>query len=242
MKPIIIQGAMDVELAEFQAFFCPTKEETWGDYVYYHGSYQDYPIILSKTGIGMVNAAAATALALCHFSPVLLLNQGLAGAHDLALNTGDIVLSESVVSINSFEKPLRKEGIDYQSWLNQNFYTQQSAYLAEPSLLSLFQSLPYTKGKKIPAVLGSGDVWNREWEFIQWLQETLGTASEDMETYGMFQLAAQFQVPAMGVRIISNNERLEEAYDPSTAVDLQQFIIKSLPSLVAWAKEREGVL
>lgn len=239
MKPIVIQGAMDNEIEGYLRFFPNMREEIVGTYRFYHGEFQGYPIIIAKTDIGMAHCAASTALAIAKFDPVFFINQGIAGAHCTEIHVGDIALSKTVISINSFEKPFSKEGIHIEYWVETNFFTDKKYHEADAQLLELFDNAEYNQGKKSPKTLGTGDVWNKEWDFIRWLHTTLGSDTEDMETLACFQVAEQFQIPTVGVRIISNNEILEEAYEPDTALQLQNFIIEQFPQLVALAKEKQ---
>lgn len=236
MKPILIQGAMEVEISHFISVFQATKEEKFGTYVFYHGAYQGYPVILSRTKIGMAHCAAATALGISQYQPSMVLNQGIAGAHTTALKTGDIVLGEKSVSINAFEKPVAKKGVYYKYWLDGSFFTDDAYHSGNENLLKIFDHAEYSEGTKIQGVLGSGDVWNREWEFIDWLHSTRGSHCEDMETLAMYQVAEEFSVAKLGVRMISNNELLEEEYQPETALTLQKFIVSQMPQLVSLAK------
>lgn len=243
MRPILIQGAMRSEIEVYLEKFAPVGEEIIGDFCFYHGNHKDYPVIVGFTGIGMVNAAASTTLAISSYQPQMIINQGLAGAHTKNLHVGDIVLGEGAVAINSFEKSLLKEGIQYKLWLETDFYTNKKKYLGDTEMLSLFQSAKYDSemfksAQKIQGVLGSGDVWNREWEFIAWLHEHLGSSCEDMETLAMYQLAERFGVPALGVRMISNNELLEEPYQEETGRILQEFVWNQMDDLVELAKKK----
>lgn len=240
MKPIVIQGAMAVELQHLRQALQVEKEETMGGYTFYHGNFQGYPVILSQTNIGMVHCAVATTLAITHYHPAFILNQGLAGAHSPKLKTGDIVLGHFAKAINSFEKPLEKEGVHYKKWLGTSFYADLMPLEGERSLVDLFDNAEYSKGQKILGILGSGDVWNREWEFITWLHENMGTHCEDMESQAMYKVAQEFAVPALGLRIISNNELLEEEYNPEIGKNLQEYILEQLPQCVALAKEEPG--
>ncbi len=243
MRPILIQGAMRSEIEGYLEKLSPIREEIQGTYHFFHGNHKDYPVIVGFTGIGMVNCAVSTTLAISQFNPQMIVNQGLAGAHTETLHVGDIVLGKSAVAINSFEKPLVKKGIQYESWLETDFYTNKKQYFCDKEMLDLFEKAEYhceefKSAKKIQGVLGSGDVWNREWEFIAWLHEHLGSSCEDMETLAMYQVAERFAVPAMGVRMISNNELLEEAYREETAGILQEFVLDQLDGLVALAKKK----
>lgn len=241
MRPIVIQGAMSVEIEEYVSHMKGVTMKTIGNHKFYHGLYQGYPVIVALTEIGMVNCGISTTLVASEEFPVLILNQGVAGSHSMDLHVGDIVIGEKSVSINSFEKPLCKEGVCYENWKAQDFFAQKDARFADLSLVDIFQKAEYTQGKKVLGVLGSGDVWNREWEYIDWLERTLGSSCEDMESLACYQVAEEFAVPVVGVRMISNNERTEEDYVPEVATRLQKFILEQLPSLIAWAVEKESI-
>lgn len=236
MKPIIIQGAMEVEIQHYLDCLAPVTTEVVGHYRYHHCHIDGYPVVISQTNIGVANSAAATALAIEKYNPSLIVNQGVAGAHSPDLHVGDVVVGTGVRGINAFEKPLEKEGVHYKDWKEMNFDDDKGYLLSHPTLVALFDNAEFTSGQKIQGVLGSGDVWNREWEFIHWLHQSFGTLTEDMETLAMFKVAGQFDLPVVGVRIISNNELLEEGYAPETAEILQKFIMAQLPQLVAFAK------
>lgn len=237
MRPILIQGAMEVEVAVYLEQLTEVTEKTIGGHQFYYGFYMDYPVIVALTQIGMVNCAVSTTLVASQSCPCLIINQGVAGSHHLDLHVGDIVIGEYVKAINSFEKPLCPEGVQYEKWVAREFFTEKAARKADPDLVQLFDEAVYSGGKKISGVLGCGDVWNREWEFIHWLHTNLGTDTEDMESLSCYQVAADFEIPVVGLRIISNNERTKEEYVPEVGKDLQKFILEQFPKLITWAKE-----
>lgn len=68
------------------------------------------PVIISKTFQGMVNAAAATSLALAYFKPWAVINQGIGGGHDKKFHRGDIVLGEKVVPMGAIAYAFSEEG------------------------------------------------------------------------------------------------------------------------------------
>ena len=77
-------------------------------------------------------------------------------------------------------------------------------------------------------ILGSGDVFNREYDRIMWLQNQFHNLSEDMESIGTYCVCNQFQVPCIGIRIISNNELTNEKLDKEQAIRLQKLFIEFL--------------
>lgn len=58
-KPIIIQGAMEMEVDELFKFMNVEKEENVNGCKFYIGQVNEYPVIISKTEIGIINASIA---------------------------------------------------------------------------------------------------------------------------------------------------------------------------------------
>ena len=76
----------------------------------------------------------------------------------------------------------------------------------------------------VDGTLGSGDVWNCEHDMIEYLHSEYDTSCEDMETYSAAQVCAQLNCKFLALRVISNNELLDESYAPETAVQLQKAV------------------
>ncbi len=92
LQPIIIQGALPVESEQMASKLSNSTVETFGGWKFWKGTYQGYPVIISKTRMGMSNSAAATAIAIERYKPIAIINQGTSGGHDPDLNVYDIVL------------------------------------------------------------------------------------------------------------------------------------------------------
>lgn len=60
MKTIIIQGAMDVEIEYFLNKFENIEGKTIKGYKFYISNNDDYKLIFSKTGIGVINATISS--------------------------------------------------------------------------------------------------------------------------------------------------------------------------------------
>lgn len=74
--------------------------------------------------------------------------------------------------------------------------------------------------------LASGNIWNKNKDRIKYLNERYNVVCEDMESIAVYKVADFFDVPAVCIRGISNNEVLEEAYDVSVSKKLQIFVEK----------------
>src|SRR5712691_10311716 len=92
LRPVIVQGAMDLEVKKFASRLDNLRLEKVGGWTFWRGTLDGYPVIVSKTMKGLANSAAATALAAERYHPVAIVNQGTAGGHDPQLHVYDIVL------------------------------------------------------------------------------------------------------------------------------------------------------
>ena len=92
--PILIQGAMDVETDRTAGRLEGRTEETMAGFRFWRGRYRGLELVVSRTEVGTISAAAATALGIQRFSPILVLNQGTAGAHRSDLHVGDVVVPD----------------------------------------------------------------------------------------------------------------------------------------------------
>jgi len=71
-KPIIIQGALQSEIDFLLEKFTVLEKILIGGYVFYECMHKEYPVIVSKTKIGEISSAAATALAVQKYDPVFI--------------------------------------------------------------------------------------------------------------------------------------------------------------------------
>lgn len=232
MKTILLQGAMD---AETDLFIEKVKElsdyqclEEYGQ-VFHQGVMDDRMVIVSKTGMGTVKASMATTYAVMKFHPTMVINQGTAGAQVRELSTGDVVLVWEAVNINALKMPKKKmgEGSDPFTW--KSFH--KAYYSADEQLFGFFvgHEKDYSGGKIMRGRAATGDIFSREDDRIIWLEEKYHTLCEDMESAAVFEVCDRLQTPCMGLRVISNNELLDEEFNEETAKLLQEYIWKLLP-------------
>ena len=230
--PILLQGAMDVETGRTAALLEDRREETIGGFRFWRGRYAGLDLVVSRTEVGTVSAAAATALGVQRFAPALVLNQGTAGAHRPDLHVGDIVVGRTCVDLHGVLMPRRGagEGMDPAAWRLWDFDadTPPAALEGDACWAERFEAAPYAGGRVVPGRLGTGDVFNREHDRILWLRAQAGEDCEDMESLAAYRVCRRFAVPCLGLRIISNNELTGEAYRREVGEDLQDFILSVL--------------
>lgn len=233
-RPILIQGAMGIETSTMMEALENAQTQVLHGYTFVSGLLDGYPVVISKTEVGMVNAAASTAIGIMTFNPAAVINQGTAGGHDEALHKGDIVIGTSTVNINSFRSDwaAKGAGIDPTKWVNASSAVLMDGEIkdvdslsSDAALAAIAKSVPYTKGALVEGVIGSGDVWNKELDRIALIHDQLNTSCEEMETFSVAQVCAYMKTPFLGIRILSNNEIHQENFDPQTGPDCQNYVL-----------------
>lgn len=229
-KIILIQGAMEIEIQYIVDSLSEKSIRKIAEYEFYEGTIKNTKIVVSKTLVGTVNATIATSIGITNFNPDIVINQGIAGSHREDIHTGDIVIGEKCCNINSYKMPIKSKGQGsnpFEWELNKRakeiqYADSQLVNTVEKSLISNCKSKVY-KG-----TLGSGDVFNREYDRIIWINNIFDNLCEDMESIGTYSVCNRFKVPCIGVRIISNNELLLEELNKEKAIELQKLLVNIL--------------
>lgn len=69
-------------------------------------------------------------------------------------------------------------------------------------------------------------MWNKETDRIMWLKEHTGVVCGDMESIGAYTACNKFNVPILGIRVMSDNEILDEEYDRDTSIEAQKITLE----------------
>ena len=243
--PILIQGAMDVEVDTMVAALQEKQALTIGAWTFWQGTLAGYPVVISRTEVGLANAAAATTLAIERFKPRLIINQGTSGGHDPALHRGDIVIATRSFNMGAYRSDFTPadQGIDPRKWHNfevtmrlreNGKLVEHTSFAGDPELVgrALGMADRYQHGRVVAGIIGTADEWNRQVARINWLHQTYNTAAEEMETASAALVAEAYKVPFVGVRVLSNTDLHGEEFDPQTAIHCQQFVIDYTKALI----------
>ncbi|TCL76304.1 adenosylhomocysteine nucleosidase [Hydrogenispora ethanolica] len=246
-RPVVVQGAMNLEMQALVAALKNPKEITYGGWTFWQGTIGNLPVVVSRTEVGLTNAAAATTLAIEKFQPRAVINQGTAGGHDPALQRFDIVLGQKSIHFGKFKSNHADSGrgIHSENWIPENVKIRVNGqekeypgFAGDPELLKIAQGVAgtYTHGKIVSGVIGSADEWNRELDRIQWVHQKFQTSVEEMETASAAQVAAAYGVPFLGIRILSNSEPRNQDWDPKAGAYCQEYVLEVLKALDRAAK------
>lgn len=249
LRPVVVQGAMDLEIRKLAGVLENVTEEKVQGWTFWSGTIAGYPVVISKTLKGMENAAAATALAAERYHPVAIINQGTAGGHQPDLHVYDIVLGTDAVNLGSFKtgNRARGEGSNFADWNPLDLMRSEGSAGQDPSartmrrfhgdegLLAVARNVrgTYTKGRVVEGVIGSSEIWNSEIDRIQYFHDQFGTAAEEMEAASAAQIAGLFQIPFLGIRVLSNNITNDGKYDAGTGEACQDFVHDVVKAYIA---------
>jgi len=237
--PILVQGAMTSETERLVSRLEQARLERIGNWSFWHGMVAGYPVVVSKTDKGMSNAAAATALAIEHYHPLAIVNQGTAGGHDPDLHVYDIVIGTASMNVGAFRAMFRNlgDGSRPLEWVPLNLLADGSAisanaphsparFDADPALLAVAHQVrgSYTRGRVVDGIIGSSDMWIDELDRVALFHSAFGTSVEEMETASAAQVASAFQVPFVGIRVLSDNITNASSYDAKAGDACQDFI------------------
>jgi adenosylhomocysteine nucleosidase len=230
---------MDEEIGLLIGALKAARSTRIGGYAFTEGMLDDCPVVVSKTLMGVANAAASTAIACQHYAPRAVINQGTAGGHIPAMHRGYLVLGSRLVNIHfvASEWTPAGGGVHPENW--RHIATElpgqddpAGILLGDERLLAIARAIPYEKGVKLSGTIGTGDVFNREVDRIEQLHDKLGTICEQMEAFATAQVCAGFSVPCLCIRVISNNEIQQEAFDAGTGADCQAFVLALLRRMI----------
>lgn len=247
-QPILVQGAMTSETEHFVSRLENAQLEQVGAWTFWRGTVDGYPVVVSKTNRGMSNAAAATALAIEHFRPAAIVNQGTSGGHDPALHVYDIVIGTASLNVGAFRAMFRKRGDGSRplEWVPMNLLADGSAidanaprtparFEADPSLVAIAHAAQasYSRGRVVEGIIGSSDMWIDELDRVAQFHDVFGTSVEEMETASAAQVASAFRVPFVGIRVLSDNITNAGTYDPKAGEACQDFVYSVVRAYVA---------
>lgn len=240
---ILIQGAMDTETEYLIEKLEGREKITLGNWEFHTGFLGKYrePVIISKTYQGMVNAAAASSLALACFSPKTVINQGIAGGHDTSFHRGDVVIGEKVVPMGAMVRRYAPHGAgisetDFEPLPIEIFdkglgKTRKVVdFPCDERLIAIAEQMEagLTAGR---GVLGSADEWNNQIDRIALLRERYHTTAEDMESAAPAELCLSYGIPFIAIRILSNSVVNGEEFDESVGLEGQKFVLRFVEAL-----------
>lgn len=238
---LLIQGALDSELGPLIDALAGRRELRLHAWTYWTGRIGRRGVVIARTDIGPINAAASTALGIQHFRPRAIINQGTAGGHNRALNLWDIVLGEKTTDYAAFSATHADAGAgqDPDHWKpvphrirpNGGDAVPYPSFPGDPKLLEAAARIANPRGRVVKGNIGSAYQFNRQIDHIDWLHRTYGTDSEDMESAYAAGTALGMGVPFLAIRIISDTEWAHPVFEKVAGQYCAEFVLNFVKSL-----------
>ncbi|MFC4598804.1 5'-methylthioadenosine/adenosylhomocysteine nucleosidase [Cohnella hongkongensis] len=211
-----IIGAMQEEIELLLAHMEDKQTESRAGISYHRGVFHGKKVVLTRSGVGKVNAAVCTQILIDRFGADAVLFTGVAGAVDPQLDIGDIVISSSSlqhdVDVTALGFP--RGTIPYQD---------VSEYRADERLIALAEEAgrkAYPGRCKVGKIV-SGDQFVADRAKVQSLYEQFGGACTEMEGASVAQVCFMNDIPHVIIRSMSDKA------DGSAQVNFAEFTVEA---------------
>lgn len=239
-KPIVLIGALNSEIKYLVEMLESCKIETRGNYKFYKGYIKDYPVIIAKSEVGLINAASCLTLAIEYYNPICIVNEGTAGGIIENRHKKDIIIADECINIISAKTPYKElgEGSNSCDWELMTFtdsgIDEKRVYKLDEKLKEIALSVKnkYKQGNIYTGIVGSADIWNREKDKLKYLAQKHNVSCEDMELIAVCTVANNYKIPTVGIKIITDNELLGEEYEKAVGQYVQEYTYEFLKELV----------
>ncbi|QKS72077.1 5'-methylthioadenosine/adenosylhomocysteine nucleosidase [Paenalkalicoccus suaedae] len=195
-----IIGAMDEEIAHFKGKLANQSEETIAGLTFLQGEWQGRNVVITKCGVGKVNASIATQKLIDRYHVSEILFTGVAGACNPSLNIGDMVISSVCQQHDIDASPLGfpKGTIP--------MFDGPSIFEADTKLVERVSSIAsgVTDTNVIVGKVVSGDQFIASRETVEELHNDFGADCVEMEGAAVAQVAFVHNVPFVILRSISD--------------------------------------
>lgn len=240
--PLLVQGAMDGELGPLLGALSPrAREFRIGGWSFWRGRIGRIDTVISRTGVGSINAAASTAIAIRQFRPWAVINQGTAGGHNRTLKLWDVVLGEKTTDYSAFEAPHGDAGagVDIRAWRPKPHVIRTPAgepktfpaFPGDAELLAAAERIPNPRGRVLRGNIGSAFQYNRQLDHIDWLHRAYSTDTEDMESAFAHGTAIGLGVRFLAIRMVSDTEWEHPTFERIAGRYCAEFVLELVRSL-----------
>ncbi|MBW5411140.1 5'-methylthioadenosine/adenosylhomocysteine nucleosidase [Brachyspira hampsonii] len=219
IKRIAIIGAMDSEITNFKGMIENIEEIEIANIIYYKGTLCGKNIVLLKSGIGKVNAAIATTIAIERFNVEKIIFTGVAGSGNPDYDISDIVISKDLIEHDFDTSDLDGEELTVLvKGYDKNYYP------ADASLIQLAKESAQkviTDNKIYIDTIATGDQFVGNNQKVKQIHNKFKAGAIEMEGAAVAHAALMYKVPFVVIRSLSDKA------DSDAVVDFPKFVVKS---------------
>jgi adenosylhomocysteine nucleosidase len=208
-----IIGAMKEEVDSILALMQDIEKVEYYGVKFYKGTINDKSCIVSKSGVGKVNAARSTQIMIDKFNPSCIINIGSAGALEPILEIGDIVISDNCiqhdVDITAFGHP--------KGYIAGVRYIQADGALVEQCKKAIEESVN-NKYKTYIGTVASGDQFISSQELKEQIHKDFNAWCVEMEGAAIAHVCHLCEMPFVVIRSISDKST------KGNAIEFREFL------------------
>lgn len=228
---IAIIGAMDEEIKILKSKLENVEELHINNFEYYKGTFAGKDVVLTKSGIGKVNAAIACSLLINNHHPDCIINTGSAGSLHPDLKLGDTVIADK---LSYHDVDTLAFGYEFGQVPGMPHF-----YFSDKSLIEISKQCVLDDGehKAIVGLITSSDSFIADKSATDAICTHFNeVCAVDMESTAIAQVCHQFNMPFVAVRSISDsadhsaNMSFEE-FLPIASKSSAQMILKMLEKI-----------
>ena len=219
VKRIAIIGAMDSEITNFKGMIENIEEIEIANITYYKGVLCGKNVVLLKSGIGKVNAAIATTIAIERFNVEKIIFTGVAGSGNPDYDISDIVISKDLIEHDFDTSDL---DVDELTVLVKGY--DKNYYPADTSLIQLAKESAQkviTDNKIYIDTIATGDQFVGNNQKVKQIHNKFKAGAIEMEGAAVAHAALMYKVPFVVIRSLSDKA------DSDAVVDFPKFVVKS---------------
>lgn len=202
--------------------------------VFYKGSINGVDVVLTRSGVGKVNAALCASYLILKFNVTAIINTGIAGALADGLGVFDIVLSSSSLYHDMDAREFGyKETIIPQMKVSN--FTASTLLLDAAS--SAFNALyPNGEHKVVKGVVTTGDCFVSDKTKKEYIKEITSASCVEMEGAGIAHACYLYGIPYLIIRCISDmaDESAKSIYsfnEDAAAKESSSIVLETLKRL-----------
>ncbi|MDM5194029.1 5'-methylthioadenosine/adenosylhomocysteine nucleosidase [Bacillus hominis] len=206
MNRIGIIGAMQIEIDLLLEKLVIKEEQTIAGIPFYVGKFMGTEVIITRSGVGKVNAAACTQILINKFDVDSIINTGVAGGLHPDVKVGDLVISTNVTYHDVNKNPMK------------NLFPFQAAFQASEELRDLAQKAVNSSSLNITVHEGriiSGECFVEDSKLKEQLVTEYAPHCTEMEGAAIGHVAYINDIPFLVLRCISDSadDEAQVSYD-----------------------------
>jgi adenosylhomocysteine nucleosidase len=222
-----IIGAMDEEVSKLKEIMEHVEIKSKASMDFYKGTLSGKEVVVVRSGIGKVNAGICTQILVDEYGVDAVINTGIAGSLNAAIDIGDVVLST-----DALQHDMDATGFGYEPGVIPRMET--SIFQADESLRNLAKECCERVNPDIKVFCGrvvSGDQFISDKAKKDYILEHFQGFCTEMEGAAIAQAAYLNQIPFLIIRAISDKA------DDSATEDYPTFEKKAIQHSVNLVSE-----